>query len=119
MHLNGLGSSTWPSQTPDKAACGTNPCTWYDNIYARDACVAYMQCSIPTDPTTTYMVEGASAGVTAAVGQDVGAVANVVGDVVGNAAAGLGTGLASGLQLPGMLAIGAAALIALLLLNKR
>lgn len=82
MRLFGLGDlgSTWPANTPEVAACGPSPCTWWDNVYTRDACLNYMQCSIPNDPTTIGMTEGMATGVGATIGQDTEAVgAGLVG----------------------------------------
>lgn len=93
--LSGLGS-TWPSQTPEVAACGPSPCTWWDNVYSRDACLEYMKCAIPTDPTTIYLDQGVGAGVGAEV-VDAG------GGVLGGAATVVG-----GLPVSTLLLIGAA-----------
>jgi hypothetical protein len=93
--LGGLGS-TWPSSTPEVAACGASPCTWWDNVYARDACVEYMKCAIPSDPTTVYLDQGVGAGVGAEVGS-----------VGGGAVSGAVQGLA-GLSPSTLMLIGAA-----------
>ncbi len=73
MRIQGLGS-TWPANTPEVAACGPSPCTWWDNVYARDACLNYMQCAIPNDPSTIALTEGMAAGVGAEVGQGAAAL---------------------------------------------
>lgn len=111
MRLFGLGS-TWPSQTPEVTECGPSPCTWWDNVYARDACLNYMACAIPNDPTTIALSQGLPAGVGAETGE-------VVGGVVGSAASGLGTGLTGGLNMPGAVLLGMIALGGILILTRR
>lgn len=41
-------------QTPSD--CGPNPCTWFDEIWASDACKTYMQCADPTGVIATGSV---------------------------------------------------------------
>jgi len=109
MRVSGLGDlgSLWPSQTPEVAACGPSPCTWLDNVYARDACVAYMQCAAPNDPTTIGFTQGAAAGVGAEVGQG-----------VGTAASSLGSSLTGSLNLPGVLLIAGVLVVGIFLLKR-
>jgi hypothetical protein len=77
MRISGLGSlgSLWPSGTPEVPECGPSPCTWYDNIWARDACVNYMVCAAPNDPSTIALTEGMFAGAGAEAGEAVGDIA--------------------------------------------
>jgi hypothetical protein len=49
--MSGLGDSSgsawWPSSYPDNS-CGTNPCSWYDDIvYVRQACMDWLKCGQP------------------------------------------------------------------------
>ena len=106
MRIGDLGS-LWPANTPEVATCGPSPCTWLDNIYARDACVTYMQCAAPTDPTTIGFTQGAAAGVGAEVGQG-----------VGTAASSLGSSLTGSLNIPGVLLIAGALVIGMFLLKR-
>jgi len=103
MRISGLGS-LWPSGTPEVADCGPSPCTWVDNIYARDACVAYMSCAAPSDPTTIALTQGTAAGVGAEVGQ-------TVGDVTTGLFSGLTNAGISGWAILAGLAIGGLVLI--------
>lgn len=32
------------------ADCGDNPCTWWDDVYLRNACMAYLACADPANP---------------------------------------------------------------------
>ncbi len=114
MRLFGLGDlgSTWPSNTPTVVGCGdSNPCTWWDNVYARDACLNYMKCAIPDDPTTIYLDQGVGAG----VGAEAGGVASGV-------ASGVGQGIASNLTpsgaFTGAAVIGVGIFVAVLLLRR-
>lgn len=74
--LTGLGSSAWATSVPDNAACGVNPCTWWDNIYIRDECLGFMRCADPDNVLVTLVDDGIGAG----VGQSVG---TVIGDTAG------------------------------------
>lgn len=115
MRLQGLGSSL-PSGFPHSDTCGDNPCTWWDDIWARDACISFLECAYPNDPTTIGFQQGAAAGAGAAAGQ-----------MVGGAMAGAGTGLATGLVgdtsgvggVSWALIGGAAALLAVVILTRR
>jgi hypothetical protein len=52
--------------------CGTNPCTWLDELWASDTCKAYMQCADPTSVIATgSFVTSALAQTGAALGQGV------------------------------------------------
>lgn len=53
----------------DASNCGVNPCTWWDNIYASDACLAYNQCANPTAPSTVLESQGLIAGGSQILGQ--------------------------------------------------
>ena len=115
MHLSGLGSSSWPTAVTGPASCGPNPCGYLDDAgsvvgEASQACIDFMVCAAPNDPTTIALTKSLVAGVTTAAGQD---VSNTVSD----ATTGLFSGLAS--NTTGMFLIGGAALIAFLLLSKR
>lgn len=72
MRISGLGSF-WPSAFSDTQECGENPCTWIDNVYARENCAAFLQCGYPTDPTTIAINKGLIAGMGSSAGQAVGA----------------------------------------------
>jgi hypothetical protein len=120
MRLTGLGSSL-PSGFPHSDACGDNPCTWWDDIYARDACITFLECAYPNDPTTIGFEQGALVGAGAAAGQ-------AVGGTVSAAGTGLITGLTGGdtTTAPGgvggvswALIGGAAALLAVIVLTRK
>jgi hypothetical protein len=81
MRISGLGSSL-PASFPASDSCGPNPCTWWDNIYARDNCIAFLQCGYPDDPTTIGFTQGVAAGAGAAAG-------GMASDVVGGSLSGL------------------------------
>lgn len=93
MRISGLGSS-WPTNMPDQPGCVTNPCTWVDNIYARQSCIDFLLCAAPNDPTTIGLTQGAAAGAGAAAG-------GMVGDVVGGVSSGFGDSLGNQLGVPG------------------
>lgn len=71
--MNGLG------QPLD---CGDNPCTWFDSIYARDACVAYTCCTDPAGIACTAYTKGV-----------IGATGQAAGEAFSRFFSGLGTGL--------------------------
>ncbi len=48
--------------------CGTDQCSWWDQIWVRDACLAYLRCANPTDPRVIAMDQGFFTGAGAAVG---------------------------------------------------
>jgi hypothetical protein len=56
----------------DATACGDNPCTWLDDIYVRDACLAYLTCEDPSNLLVIGADQGAIAAAGAAVGQTTG-----------------------------------------------
>ena len=67
-------------------ACGTNPCTWWDDIYVRDACLNYLACADPTNP----LYVGATKGGLYLAGQAVGSAAGTaVTELTGGAASGI------------------------------
>lgn len=60
------------AQSSQVGNCGANPCTWLDEIWASDDCVAYMQCAQPTSVIATgSIVTSAIAQTGAAVGQGI------------------------------------------------
>ena len=76
-----------PNLVPPAGQCGDNPCTWWDNVWARDPCLAYLGCADPNNP----LYVGATAGLPAAVGVS-------VGQEISNSA----MGVAQGLVTPGI-----------------
>jgi len=54
------------------ASCGENPCTWVDDIYVRDACLAYLDCADPNNLLAIGAEQGAIAAGGAALGQGAG-----------------------------------------------
>ncbi len=105
MRIAGLGSSL-PSSFQNSDTCGANPCNWWDDVYARDACVNFLTCAYPNDPTTIGFNQGVGAGAGAAAGE-------MAGGVIG----GIGTGLAGG-SMGSLVIISVAVLGAILLLKK-
>lgn len=79
--LGGLGSSL-PASFPASDTCGPNPCNWWDDVWARDGCVSFLQCAYPSDPTTIALTQGVAAGAGAAAG-------GIASDVVGGGLSGL------------------------------
>lgn len=63
--------------------CGADPCTWFDQIYIRDACLSYLECANPEDPR----VVGVQKGLLPAIGQEAG---NVIGQTLGSTASSFG-----------------------------
>lgn len=63
LALSGLG---------DLQDCGTNPCTWWDNVYLRDACLQYKTCVNPNDPMVILANRGLIVGGAQVVGSTVG-----------------------------------------------
>ena len=116
MRLTGLGSSL-PSSFANSDTCGPNPCNWWDDVWARDACIQFLECAYPNDPTTIGFQQGAAAGAGAAAGQ-------AVGGAVSAAGTGLATGLTGGDSsgvggVSWALIGGAAALLAVIVLTRR
>lgn len=70
LSISGLG---------DAAACGTSPCTWWDDIYVRDACVNYLACANPNDVRYIGATQGAGAAIGASFGQTVGGAVSGAG----------------------------------------
>ena len=106
MRIQGLGSSL-PSGFAHSDQCGDNPCNWWDDIYARDACISFLQCAYPNDPPTIGFTQGMAAGAGAAAGEMAGGVVS-----------GIGTGLAGGSNLGSLVVVSVAVLGAILLLKK-
>lgn len=73
--------------------CGTSPCTWWDEVWVRDDCLAYLQTCNPTDPRVVGMQSGFVAGVTAEAGD----VLSAAGQQLGKAGAKTLSDLLSGL----------------------
>lgn len=63
LSITGLGD------IPD---CGTDPCTWWDSIYMRDACLQYKTCVNPNDPAVILVTQGLIVGGAQVVGQTAG-----------------------------------------------
>jgi hypothetical protein len=57
------------------ADCGEDPCTWFDAVYARDACLAYKLCATPNDPATIMESKGLLVGGATVAGTAVGTAA--------------------------------------------
>lgn len=113
MRIFGLGDlgnlgSTWPSNTPEVESCGPSPCSWWDNVWARDACVQYMQCAIPNDASTVALTDGVVTG-----------VATEVGDVAGGVVSGAASGLAGNTSFSGAILLAAVAVAGVLILTRR
>lgn len=68
MNISGLGD------------CGTDPCTWVDNVYVRDACLDYLRCADPNNVLVIGVDQGFGAAVGAGVGQEVGGFFGNVAD---------------------------------------
>lgn len=56
----------------DTVDCGVNPCTWVDDVYVRDACLAYLTCADPNNLLVIGADQGAIAAGGAAIGQSAG-----------------------------------------------
>lgn len=68
-----------------QTACGTNPCTWWDDVYLTDACMAYTRCANPTSPLLTVVDNGLIVGGSAILGSTAGQAA---GGALSSAASG-------------------------------
>jgi hypothetical protein len=110
----GAVSMTWPTSVPDSSTCGINPCTWSDNVFdfsVSDACKAFLQCADPNNVSITATDQG----VMAASGQAAGAA---VGGAIGGAVNESIKSTYEQLNIGTMLAIGAAAVVAFMVLKK-
>jgi hypothetical protein len=56
----------------DAAACGDNPCTWWDEVYLRDACMNYLACADPANPLLITAQRGLIVGGAQVLGQTAG-----------------------------------------------
>ncbi len=56
----------------DTSDCGVNPCTWWDNLWMRDACLQYRTCVNPNDPMATLVTQGTIVGGAEVVGSTIG-----------------------------------------------
>lgn len=88
MSLSGLG---------DTADCGADPCTWWDDVYMRDPCLAYKACVDPTN----FMVQAVNKGLIAATGASALDMAGTVVTAVG-AQAGSAVGTTTGQTIKGL-----------------
>lgn len=108
LNLRGLGDAA--------ADCGTNPCGFTDWIWATDPCQAYLRCSeTPAQQAVDVRLTDIVTATAAEAGQ-------LTGSVVSGAATGFGTGISSNANVTGgltMVAVGAAALLLLVVLMKR
>ena len=66
----------------DITQCGTNPCGFWDSIYASNACLAYKQCATPNDPATILESQGLIAGSGTVLGGTAGQAASNVIDAL-------------------------------------
>jgi hypothetical protein len=57
------------------AECGDDPCTWFDAVYLRDACLAYKTCQNPNDPAVILANKGLIVGSATVAGSTVGQAA--------------------------------------------
>ena len=104
MRISGLGDTTTDLNVP---ACGTvNPCTWWDEVWVRNACLSYLRCADPSNPLVVGMDQGFVAGVTDLIGQE-----------VASGVQGAGTGVARALNVPGWVILGGVALGGLILIK--
>jgi len=92
----------------DTSGCGVNPCTWVDDIYVRDSCLAYLACADPTNPLYIGATQGALAAAGAAVGSG-----------ISGSVSGLASGFANSITSQGMILLGAAALILVVILDRK
>jgi hypothetical protein len=85
MSMVGMGQlAPGPASSP---SCGTNPCGFFDYIWASDACVAYNCCAAPSSTFCVATSQGAlAAAAQAAGGAATGAVTEIAGGLVAGAA---------------------------------
>jgi hypothetical protein len=82
--------------------CGADPCTWWDQVYMRDACLAYKTCVNPNDPEVVLVNKGLLVGGAQVAGTAVGQTA---GTAIESTVTGLFTNPdAASSALPGPLA---------------
>lgn len=74
------------------ADCSTNPCTWWDDVYLRDACKAFLTDCDPANPLLTIVNKGLLVGGADVLGTTVG---TTVGTAVGTAVESTGTSIFS------------------------
>lgn len=90
----GLGSYGLGDTTED---CSTNPCSWWDQVWVGDTCLAWLQQCNPTDPRVIAMKSGFVAGTVAAAAETIQAgvtpVGVAAGGIAGNTLAALFGGL--------------------------
>lgn len=60
----------------DAAACGDDPCTWWDSVWMRDACISYRYCVNPADPLANLVSNGLIVGGAQTIGQTLGQAVN-------------------------------------------
>jgi hypothetical protein len=98
MRIGSLGSLGTSTTDLVNADCGPNPCTWWDEVWVRDPCLAFLRCADPNNPLVIGMDKGFTAGAAAEAGQITGSVLSsagqALGEGIGGAAKGLGTGFA-------------------------
>jgi hypothetical protein len=102
-NLGSLGTSTTDLSVP---SCGDNPCTWWDEVWVRDACLTFLRCADPSNPLVVSMDQGFTAGVAAEAGQ-----------IAGSAVSGAASGLKSSLGIPGWAILGGIAIGGLVLIQ--
>jgi hypothetical protein len=49
LSLAAIGDVSLATGLP-AASCGVNPCTWVDDIWVRDKCLAFLRCADPCNP---------------------------------------------------------------------
>ena len=67
------------------ADCGDDPCTWWDQVWVRDPCLAYLRCATPNDPRVIAMDHGIVAGLTSEAADMAGSALTSVGTNAGTA----------------------------------
>lgn len=58
------------------ASCGDSPCTWWDDVYASDACLAYTKCVDPTSTFYNLNTYGLIGGTAVGAGQEINKAAS-------------------------------------------
>ena len=106
MGATATGVST-ATLTPTTGTCAVNPCTWWDDIWASDSCLAwYAQCN----PTSSFYIANTQ-GALAVVG-------NAAGAAVGTTTSGLLTGLATSTGIPSVVWFAGLGLLAYALIKE-
>lgn len=108
---SGVAPVTTPVTTPTpsltNASCATNPCTWWDDVYASQGCLNwYAQCN-PTSPFYIANTQGALA-----------ALGGAAGSAIGSTAGGLFAGLAASTGIPTVVWYAGLGLLAYALIKK-